>query len=674
MRGSHSLANQLAQGLPWKAPARHSIEFSGPQEDESAMRAGTIPATILVVDDDAAVRQVLGRVLAREGHTVFEAADSTRALRLAEEHHPQLALIDLCLAEEDGTQLAGRLHTLQPRLPLILITGYPLRLHENPQLAEPFLRVLTKPVDVNELRLAVTAALTEGAMQPTPRPDPAPATPPTAPQAVPPPREGRRERIKSGAVVLGALVVLAGFVAYVLGLPIPGLAASTQEKTVPQQAPPRIDLVSGQPHTVSVPEDVRTSLGIRRRGVDQLAVATAPTEGRPLTMSGSTGLDPTQLFRFRVRFTPAQCIEVGQVDETGQGPTKRRELRSGDVVYKGQRLALFYSVDVGNMKNNLIDALVQLRLDQKILDGSKAGYDKGAVPYLDYMAAYRAVEGDYSTIGRTENTLRAWYIPEEDIEAVRKEAEEIIKQGGKRDRSPEHLKEQLNRWARVELRVPDEADGGTIVERNVNAKDTVVDNTLNLFQIAKVGRLLVVANAPEDELPALQGLSTEQRQWTIHTVGASPKGITGPIDDISYIIDVNQHSAVVKGHIPNDGTLRSGQFVTAKVQLPAPKDVVEIPTSALADDGKQAAVFVQSPDKPGVYTLRRVEVVQRFDKTVFVRSKFADGKDELPLTPEEKDEGLLPRQALTPGEQVITSGVLELKKELEDRESEGAKQ
>jgi cobalt-zinc-cadmium efflux system membrane fusion protein len=654
------------------------------------MRTGVMPATILVVDDDAAVRQVLGRVLAREGHFILEAADAARALQLAEEHHPQLALIDLCLAEGDATELAGRLHARQARLPLILVTGYPLRLHEDPELARPFLRVLTKPVDVNELRLAVHAALTEGAMQTselTPHPDPAPTPPPPSPPATPapaqPPREGRREKIKSAAVVLVALLVLVGFVAYVLGLPIPGLAASEREKTVPQQAAPKIDLVPGQKHTVSVPEDVRKALGIRtwsaeeRRAIDRLATAAAPAQARPLSMSGSTGLDPTQLFRLRVRFTPAECIEIGQMDEVGAGPTKQRELRSGDVVHKGQRLALFYSVDVGNMKSNLMDALLQLRLDRKVLDASQAAYDKGALPYLDYMAAVRAVEGDYSTINRTENTLRAWYIPEEDIEAVRKEADEIYekeKQGGKRDRSPEHLKEQLKRWARVELRVPDEFDGGVIVERNLSVKDVVVDNTLNLFQIAKVDRLLVVANAPEDELPTLHGLSTGQRRWTIYTVGASPKGIPGPIDDISYIIDVNQHSAVVKGHIPNDGTLRSGQFVTATVQLPPPENVVEIPTSALADDGKQAAVFVQAGDKPGVYTLRRVEVVQRFDKAVFVRSKFADGTDEQPLTPEEKEDGLLPRRALKPGEKVITSGVLELKKELEDRESEGAKQ
>jgi cobalt-zinc-cadmium efflux system membrane fusion protein len=324
------------------------------------------------------------------------------------------------------------------------------------------------------------------------------------------------------------------------------------------------------------------------------------------------------------------------------------------------------------MKNSLVDALVQLKLDQKILEASQTAYDKGALPYLDYMAAVRAVEGDYNAITKAENTLRAWYIPDEDIEAVRKEAKEII-ESGKRDRSPEHLKEQIKKWARVDLRVPDEADGGTVVERNLNVKDVVVDNTLNLFQIAKLDRLLVVANAPEDELPSLQDLTSEERRWTVQTVGAPPKGISGPIDDISYIIDVNQHSAVVKGYIPNDGRLRSGQYTTATVHLRPPKNVVEIPASALADDGKQAVVFVQTGDKPGVYTMRRVEVVQRLDKSVLVRSKFDDGKDEQPLTKEEKEDGLLPRRALTPNEKVITSGVLELKKELEDRESEGAK-
>jgi hypothetical protein len=292
-------------------------------------------------------------------------------------------------------------------------------------------------------------------------------------------------RIKSGAIVVVALCVLAGFLLMVAGVPIPGIAGGGEEpKRVKQDAPPRVDPVDCQPNIVSVPEETRRLLGIRKRGVDQLATATAPSRARPLTMSRSTGLDPNRLFRFRIRFTPAECIEIGQVDEIGPGATKQREVRSGDVVHKGQRLALFHSDDVGNMKSNLVDAILQLRLDQKILEASQAAYDKGALPYLDYMAAIRAVEGDYSLIGRTENTLHAWYFPEEDIEAVRKEAEKTYEQGGKRDRSPQQLKEQLRRWARVELIVPEEFHGGVIVERNLSVKDVVVDNTLKGFALA----------------------------------------------------------------------------------------------------------------------------------------------------------------------------------------------
>jgi len=653
------------------------------------MPPGANSATILVVDDDAAVRHILGLVLAREGHPVFEAADAAGALQLTEAHQPQLAVVDLCLADGDGAALAGKLHSCRAGLPLILITGYPLRLHEDPGLSRRFLRVLTKPVDVNEFRLAVHAALTEGAMQtsnPSPQHDTAqasllpnghPAVPaPAVPASVVPAQHpapvahGKGEKLRSTIVVLVALAVLVGFVAYVMGL-IPGMSPA-QEPVVQKEEAPKIDLVPGQPHTVSIPEDVRVSLGIRKGSVDQLATAQAPTEARPLVLSGSTALDPTLLFRIRVRFTPAEVKEIGQTDETGEGPTKQRELRSGDVVRAGQRLALFFSIDVGNKKNDLVDALVQLKLDQKILEASQTAYDKGALPYLDYMAARRAVEGDYNAVGRAENTLRAWAIPEEDIEAVRKEADDIYNQGGKRDRSPEHLKAQLKKWARVELRVPDvpEADGATIVERNLSVGEMVMDPTINLFQIAKVDRLLVFANAPEEDLPRLQRLDTAKRRWTIRTAGA-PDGIEGPIDDISYIIDPAQHNAVVKGHIVNDGgRLRGGQYVTATVKLPPPPDVVEIPTNALADEGKQAGVFVQV--KPGVYTFRRVEVVQRFDHGVFVRSRFPDGKDEQALTPEEKEEGLPPRQALKPGEKVITAGVLELKKELEDRESSTA--
>jgi cobalt-zinc-cadmium efflux system membrane fusion protein len=479
-------------------------------------------------------------------------------------------------------------------------------------------------------------------------------------------------------VVVVALVVLAGFILYVVGVPIPGLSSAAEGKTVEKAPPAKIEVLSrkGEPPTVQVPEDVRRSLGIRdRAGNDRMATATEPTAARPLVLSGSTALDPARLIRIRARFAPAEVVEIGMVDDLSGGATTRRELRSGDTVRKGDLLGIFYSVDVGNKKNDLMDALIQLRLDKELLDASQRAYDKGVIPLLDLLAAKKNVEGDYSSIDRFEQTLRAWTVPEADIDAVRKEAEAINARGGQRDRDPEHVKEQLRRWAKVELRAPDD---GVIVECNVTLGETIVDNTINLFQIARPERIQVTANVPEDLAPALQELLDSGRgRWVIHTAGAPPEGIAGVISDISYVIDVNQHAAVAKGYVPSPGkVLRGGQYMTATVQLPPPKNVVEIPADALADDGKQAVVFVQAdPNRPGVYTMRRVEIVQRLERSVLVRSRLFDAGgepvDELPPTPQEKDDGLLPRHVLKPGDRVITAGVLEIKKELEDRQSEG---
>jgi cobalt-zinc-cadmium efflux system membrane fusion protein len=125
---------------------------------------------------------------------------------------------------------------------------------------------------------------------------------------------------------------------------------------------------------------------------------------------------------------------------------------------------------------------------------------------------------------------------------------------------------------------------------------------------------------------------------------------------------------VIKGYIDNPGDkLRAGQFVTATVNLPAPPDVVELPLTALAEDGKQSFVFVQPDPSQPRYTMRRVYVSHRFEKSAFVRSRLTPAQRK--LTPEEAALGMQPRQPLKPGERFITNGVLELRAALEDKES-----
>jgi two-component system response regulator PilR (NtrC family) len=116
---------------------------------------------ILVVDDDEVLGQVLKRVLIRQGYLVDYAAGVAEALELARdlESAPQLALLDLCLPDGDGGELAVKLQAHWPDLPLILITAYPLRLRAAPGLSERFTAVLTKPLSLSVLRQAIQTAL-----------------------------------------------------------------------------------------------------------------------------------------------------------------------------------------------------------------------------------------------------------------------------------------------------------------------------------------------------------------------------------------------------------------------------------------------------------------------------------------------------------------------------------
>ena len=165
----------------------------------------------------------------------------------------------------------------------------------------------------------------------------------------------------------------------------------------------------------------------------------------------------------------------------------------------------------------------------------------------------------------------------------------------------------------------------------------------------------------------MQALPERARRWTITTVGSAP--LEGYIDDISYIIDPNDHTAKVKGHIDNkEGRLLAGKMISAKVELPPPSDVVEVPTDAVVDDGQQAIVFVQTNAEKQYYTMRRVELVGRFDQTLFVRNKPFTKTEE--RTAEEEELGMLPKRPLAPGEAILRTGVGELKTALLDKESQ----
>jgi PAS domain S-box-containing protein len=82
--------------------------------------------TVLVCDDDAAVRQLLVDLLRIRAYEVLEGCDGRHALQLAEAHAGRIDLLitDLIMPELGGTELAQRLRTRHPDLRVLYVSGY----------------------------------------------------------------------------------------------------------------------------------------------------------------------------------------------------------------------------------------------------------------------------------------------------------------------------------------------------------------------------------------------------------------------------------------------------------------------------------------------------------------------------------------------------------------------
>jgi CheY-like chemotaxis protein len=104
--------------------------------------------TILIVDDEDAVRVMLRRLLLPHGHSVFEASNGIEALAIVRARRGNLDLVlsDVVMPEMNGTEVAATLAEEFPALPVILMSGYaPAGLtqvgrkgHKVPVLQKPF--------------------------------------------------------------------------------------------------------------------------------------------------------------------------------------------------------------------------------------------------------------------------------------------------------------------------------------------------------------------------------------------------------------------------------------------------------------------------------------------------------------------------------------------------------
>ena len=112
-----------------------------------------IPRKVLYVEDNLDNRMLVQRILEAEGYVFFGASSAQDGVKLAQQHHPDLILVDINMPEVDGLSMTRQLKADQVfrSTPVIAITANVMRGDRERTLAAGCDGYIQKPIDVDQL-------------------------------------------------------------------------------------------------------------------------------------------------------------------------------------------------------------------------------------------------------------------------------------------------------------------------------------------------------------------------------------------------------------------------------------------------------------------------------------------------------------------------------------------
>ena len=146
--------------LPQVEPATERVEArSGNRAALAAAPEGT--ETVLLVEDQEGIRDLVQEFLRRKGYTVLHAVDGDDALRIAAEHKDQIHLLvtDVVMPNIGGQELARRLTPLRPQMKVLFMSGYPDHASLGEESVDKNVPVLLKPFLLDALARTVRSVL-----------------------------------------------------------------------------------------------------------------------------------------------------------------------------------------------------------------------------------------------------------------------------------------------------------------------------------------------------------------------------------------------------------------------------------------------------------------------------------------------------------------------------------
>ena len=154
-QGTIDIESEIGKGTTFII--RLPVLTAHPRSEPKAQPVDAVqPLHVLVVDDEAVVRRIVGEYLKLDGHIVEAATSGHDGLEKFRNGRFDLVLVDRAMPGMSGDQVAATIKSANPAMPVIMLTGFGSIMHAADEKPAGVDLVLGKPVTINALRTALS--------------------------------------------------------------------------------------------------------------------------------------------------------------------------------------------------------------------------------------------------------------------------------------------------------------------------------------------------------------------------------------------------------------------------------------------------------------------------------------------------------------------------------------
>jgi len=279
---------------------------------------------------------------------------------------------------------------------------------------------------------------------------------------------------------------------------------------------------------------------------------------------------------------------VAQLASKAAGTVWRVEKQVGDQVRKGEILAIVDAVDVGRAKSELLAALAQEDLQQKIHERLQKLATQGVTAGRQAQEAETEYSKAHIRVLSASQTLINFGLPVS-VEQVHDIPADQLAKSIRFLGLPRSLASELDPARTSSNLLPVTAPfDGVVVSRRV-VPGEVIDTSKMLLEIADTSRMWLMLNIPLEDAAFV---STGQN--IVFLPDGSPNEVSGTIEWKSTSSDQKTRTLMVRASLDNSsGQLLNEAFGTGRVVLREEPEAIVVPNEAVQWDGSCAVVFVR---------------------------------------------------------------------------------